>query len=137
MPDDNRCRLAARDFHVLQALLTERSGRDDPLLPLLRRKLSKATILPPHEVPPDLVTLYSRVRYRIGERPATTRILVHTAAHEVVGATLSIMQPRGLALLGLAEGTTAVLPDADGIAEALHIEQVVYQPQAAGRLERA
>jgi hypothetical protein len=47
-------------------MLAERSERDDPLVPLLREKLATAKLLLPHEVPHDVVTLYSRVRYRVG-----------------------------------------------------------------------
>ncbi|HEY9538932.1 MAG TPA: hypothetical protein VIS03_15170 [Kiloniellaceae bacterium] len=133
MRHDHRCRLAARDFHILQAMLAERSGRDDPLLPLLRQKLSSVTILPPHEVPPDLVTLYSRVRYRVNQRPPTTRVMIHDAAQGVIGATLPITHPRGLALLGFAEGVTVTVPDMAGMPETISIEEVLYQPQAAGR----
>src|SRR3546814_6008267 len=70
--------------------------RTDTLFPYttlfrsLRQKLSSVTILPPHEVPPDLVTLYSRVRYRVNQRPPTTRVMIHDAAQGVIGATLPI-----------------------------------------------
>jgi regulator of nucleoside diphosphate kinase len=134
MPSSNPCRLIGKDFRILQTLLAARCGRNDLLEPLLREKLSAAEILQPQDLPPDVVTLYSRVRYRVDGRAATTRIVIHDAALETVGATLPITVPRGLALLGLAERQTATLPAAEGVPETIYIEKVVYQPQAAGRL---
>lgn len=134
MRRDNRCRLIARDFHILEAMLAERCGRDDPLEPLLRKKLSTATVVLPHEIPADVATLYSRVRYRVDGRGAATRVLIHSAAHEVIGATLPITHPRGLALLGLGEGATSTLLGVDGKPETVQIEKILYQPQMAGRL---
>lgn len=133
MPRDITCRLITKDFHILQAMLAERSERDDPLVPLLREKLATAKLLLPHEVSPDVVTLYSRVRYRVGAEAATSRIVIQGTAHEVLGATLPVTHPRGLALLGLAEQQTFTLRDAQGRPEAIHVEKVLYQPQAAGR----
>jgi regulator of nucleoside diphosphate kinase len=127
------CQLVTRDFHILQSMLAERHGRNDPLEPLLREKLTAAKILLPHEVPPDVVTLYSRVRYRVGTQAPTTRVIIHDAAHEMVGATLPITHPRGLALLGLAERAAVTAPDAQGNPQPLYIDVIVYQPQAERR----
>src|SRR3546814_9701070 len=112
-------------------MLEERRERDDPLVPLLREKLAMATVLPPQAVPADLVTLYSRVRYSIGGSPATTRIVIHDDAHGVVGATLPVTTPRGLALLGLAKHARATLRGRDGLAGTVHVEDTVYQPPAS------
>lgn len=133
MPPNVPCQLVIRDFHILQSLLAERRGRNDPLEPLLREKLSAASVLLPHEIPPDVVTLYSRVRYRTGAQAPTTRVIIHDAAHEVVGATLPVTHPRGLALLGLAEHAAVTVSEAQGNPETLYIEAIVYQPQSARR----
>src|SRR3546814_18348672 len=106
-------------------MLAERSGRDDPLLPLLRQKLSSVTILPPREVPPDLVILYSRVRYRVNQRPPTTRVMIHDAAQGVSGATLPITPPHGPALLGSAGGVPVTVHDLAGILEPISIDGVL------------
>jgi regulator of nucleoside diphosphate kinase len=132
MPDD-LCRLITPDFHILQELLAERSGGNDPLGPLLQGKLSRAQILPAHDIPSDVVTLYSRIRYRVGTQAPVTRIVIPDAAHEVLGATLPVTHPRGLALLGIAEGTRLTFCDTAGECEEITVEKVVYQPQAARR----
>src|SRR3546814_13790187 len=76
-----------------------------------------------NEVPPELVTLYSRVRYRGNQRPPTTRVMIHDAAQGVIGATLPITHPRGLALLGFAEGVTVTVPDMAGKPETIRSEE--------------
>lgn len=133
MHRDSHCCLVTKDFQILETMLAERSAHGDPLVPLLRQKLSGALVLPPHEIPPGVVTLYSRVRYSIDQQPATTRILVLDPAHEIVGATLRITHPAGLALLGLTEGAVLAVPDAAGVPQRLVVEKILYQPEAAGR----
>ncbi|UDL90441.1 hypothetical protein LGH82_03490 [Mesorhizobium sp. PAMC28654] len=46
---------------------------------------------------------------------------------------MPITNPRGLALLGLAEGQSITIPAADGGLETLTLHEVVYQPEAARR----
>src|SRR3546814_11260656 len=58
-------------------------------------------------------------------------IVVHDDAHGVVGATLPVATPRGLALLGLAKHARATLRGRHGLAETIHVEDIVYQPQAS------
>ena len=130
MSQSPACRLTPKDQHLLHALLAQR-GKDDSFTLLLREKLAAATIVPEHAMPPDVVTLYSRVRYRIGELPPTTRILIHDPAHAIVGATLSVSSPRGLALLGLAAGATTTFTNPDSVAESISVEEILYQPEAA------
>lgn len=124
------CRLTPKDQHLLHALLAQR-GTDDAFTLMLREKLAAATIVPEHAVPRDVVTLYSRVRYRVDDLPPTTRILIHDPAHEIVGATLLITNPRGLALLGLAAGATTVVARPEGGVETITVEEILYQPEAA------
>lgn len=131
MPENKPPRLTPKDFHILETMLKERSGSNDPLLPLLQHKLATAIVVPTHEMPPDVVTLYSRVRYRIDDQPAVTRIVIHDALHEVMGATLPVSSLRGLALLGLTGGTATTVRYFGSATETIHIEAVVYQPEAA------
>lgn len=131
MPASRPPRLTPKDFHILETMLKERSGSTDPLLPLLQRKLATAIIVPTQDMPRDVVTLYSRVRYRIDDQPAVTRIVIHDALHEVMGATLPVSSLRGLALLGLTSGTATTICYFGSATETIHVEAIVYQPEAA------
>ncbi|HMA16013.1 MAG: nucleoside-diphosphate kinase [Bacteroidota bacterium] len=130
MSQSHACRLTPKDQHLLHALLAQ-GGKDDSFTLQLREKLAAATIVPEHAMPPDVVTLYSRVRYRIGDQPPATRILIHDPAHAIVGATLPVSNPCGLALLGVAAGATTTLAGPDGAVESISVEEILYQPEAA------
>ena len=64
---------------------------------------------------------------------AETRIVAHDEMRGLVGSVLSITNPRGLALLGLAEGERMTFSRADGREETISVENVVYQPEACLR----
>lgn len=130
MTQSHCCRLTPKDRHILHVLLAQ-CGNDDTFTLLLREKLAAATVVQEHAMPPDVVTLYSRVRYRIDGLPPATRILIHDPAHEIIGATLPVSSPRGLALLGVAAGATTSLAAPDGGVESISVEAVLYQPEAA------
>jgi len=143
MSECYQSRITPKDLHILQTMFNERKGSNDPLLPLLQHKLETAIVLPSHEIPPEVVTLYSRVRYRIDAQPAVTRIVIHDALHEtplgdygqyideIMGATVPVSSLRGLALLGLTSGTTTTIRYFGTAMETIHVEAIVYQPEAA------
>ena len=133
MTHDQICRLTTKDYTILEVMLERCLGRDDPMAALLREKLSKAVVTFREDIPSDVVTLSSRVRFRVNEAPAETRIVSHDEMRGLVGSVVSITNPRGLALLGLAEGQSMTIGRADGTTETLAVEAVVYQPEAAKR----
>lgn len=124
--------LTAKDFSVLETMLERCLGQQDALRPILEAKLSSATVVFQDDVPPGVVTLNSRVRYRVDERPAETRIVSHGAMRGMVGSLLPVTHPRGLALLGLAEGGAFSIIR-DERTETISVLEVVYQPEAARR----
>lgn len=136
MSNDQIFRLTTKDYTVLEVMLDRRLGRDDPLVPILQRKLSTAIVTFREDIPANIVTLSSRVTYRVNDAPAETRIVAHDEMRGLVGSVLSITNPRGLALLGLAEGERMTFARADGREETVSVENVVYQPEASLR-ERA
>lgn len=83
--------------------------------------------------PATVVTLSSRVAYRVNDGPAEIRIFAHDEMRGLVGVLLPITNPRGLALLGLVESQSMSIPTADGGLETLTVHEVVYQPEAARR----
>lgn len=127
-----RCLLTTKDFTILEVMLDRRLGSDSALVPLIRRKLDNAVVVFRDDVPADIVTLNSRVSYRVGDQEPETRIVSHDELRGLVGFTLPITHQRGLALLGLASGGSITIPTADGT-ETLHVEKVLFQPEAAGR----
>jgi regulator of nucleoside diphosphate kinase len=142
MSNTDDCQLTTKDYTILEVMLERNLGGDDNMRELLRRKIDGATVVFRDDIPPTVVTLSSRVTYTVDDGPAETRIIAHDQMRGMVGAVLSITTPRGLALLGLAEGQSIAIGRADGGEERLTVQKVVYQPEtarraAAGRQEGA
>src|SRR5690554_8165532 len=67
MSGTENCLLTTKDFTIIEVMLERRLGRADPLAPLLRRKLSGAVVMFREDIPPTVVTLNSRVTFRVNE----------------------------------------------------------------------
>lgn len=125
--------LTTKDHTILEVMRERSIARDQIVSEILRRKLSRAVILFREDIAADVVTLSSRVTYRVDDAPAETRIIAPDDMRGLVGLLLPIGHPRALALMGLAEGQSMTIPRADGGSETLTVVQVVYQPEAARR----
>jgi regulator of nucleoside diphosphate kinase len=127
------CILTTRDFALLEAMLDRCLGRDDPLAPLLRRKINGAIVMFGQDVPETVATLNSRITYSVEGGAPDTRVLARDRMATSVGMFLPISTLRGLALLGLTEGQTFRLARPDIEEETLLLETVRFQPEAAQR----
>ncbi|WDR07260.1 nucleoside-diphosphate kinase [Devosia rhodophyticola] len=121
--------LTSNDFAVLEAMSQQWTEPFVGAADILRRKLSAATVVFPTDIPADIVTLKSRVRFGIGPMHLDERVLVRGPAEEVYGMTMLLASPRGLALIGAAVGQTVAAVRRDGSVEQLHVEAVPYQPE--------
>lgn len=128
-----RCCLTGKDRAIVEAMLERRIASGDAILPLLRQKLEQASVVPVGAVGPGVVTLNSRVIFRINGGPAETRTIVQQENRSLVGLNLPISTMRGLAMLGLSEGHKVSVERADGASETILVERVLYQPEAARR----
>lgn len=133
MSNTDDCQLTTKDYTLLEAMLERHPGHDDPMREILRRKIDAARVVFRDDVEPAVVTLSSRVTYTVDDGSAETRIVASDAMRGMVGAVISISSPRGLALLGLAEGQSMTIPRADGGQETITVREVVYQPEQARR----
>ncbi|RWF79390.1 MAG: nucleoside-diphosphate kinase [Mesorhizobium sp.] len=136
MPTET-CILTTKDFTILEAMRERCLGRDDPLAPILKRKIESALVVFRDDVRVNVATLSSRVAFRVDGREPDTRILSHDRMNGSAGLFLPITTPRGLALLGLAEGEDFFLTDHEGREERVVLEKVHYQPEAARREREA
>lgn len=127
------CILTTKDFTILEVMRDRRRGREDPLVPILKRKLETATIVFREDVPETVATLSSRVTYSVDGRAPDTRVISHDHLSMPMGMFLPITTRRGLALLGLSEGEDFVLIDAAGHPERIVLHKVQFQPEAARR----
>lgn len=112
----------------------------DPVLPqheLLREELLRARVVAPADVPADVVTMNSRVRFAV--QPAAREYemtLVYPRDAAGAGDHVSVLAPAGAALLGLAVGDRIEWPAPGGATIDVQVMDVVYQPERAGELHR-
>lgn len=123
------------DLHRLDGLLKAVSTAyrtDQEHLAKLKNELSRARIVDPKRVPGDVVTMNSRVRFRdLEEERDHVFSLVFPADADMSQNRLSILAPVGAALLGYRVGDVVEWPVPSGT-KRLRIEELVYQPEAAG-----
>lgn len=127
------CILTTKDFTLLEVMRDRRRGHEDPLVPILKRKLETATVVFREDVPETVATLSSRVTYSVDGRTPDTRVISHDHLSMPMGMFLPITTRRGLALLGLSEGEEFLLTDASGRQERIQLQKVHFQPEAARR----
>lgn len=125
------CRMTLRDFRVCQAILAGLAYGGAPLAAAMREKLDRAALFADDAIDPLVVTLNSRVDFGIDGEAPQRRILVGSAFHNgLVGMTLPVSTPRGLALLGLRQGQSATFEEG-GTTRELTVLRLHYQPEAA------
>lgn len=94
--------------------------------------MARAEVIPSKQAPPDLVTINSKVRLTdlgTGESLVYTLVFPHDADYKE--GRISILAPLGTALLGFRVGDVVDwrMPVGD---RRLRIDEVLYQPEAAG-----
>lgn len=123
------------DYKRLELLLdimnsVPQNRRDD--LSCLEDALGTCKVVAPDEMPGNVVTLNSRVKYfdldTSQERIAT---LVFPSKADLSEGRISITSPIGAAILGYAEGDVVNWKVYSG-RKTIRIVEVLYQPEAAG-----
>ena len=102
------------------------------VLERLQEEIGRCLVVDAREISPDVVTLNSRVRLRDldnDQEMILTLALPGTANLE--DGRISVASPIGTAMLGYAAGDTIEWQVPSGI-KCIRIEEVLYQPEAAG-----
>jgi regulator of nucleoside diphosphate kinase len=99
----------------------------------LAPELDRADIVPFRAVPPDVVTMNSRVAFE-DETAGEFRIvtIVYPQEADPSEGKVSVMAPVGSALLGLSVGQSIEWCFPDGRPRTLRVVELLYQPEAAG-----
>lgn len=116
----------ARDF----------GGRDKEYLESLAGELAKAKIVSPKDVPPDVVTMNSKVvLHDLDTSEEMTYVLVFPKDADIDAGAISVLAPVGTAILGYAKGDVVEWRVPAGVRR-LRIDDILYQPEAAGDYHR-
>ncbi|MET0285707.1 MAG: nucleoside diphosphate kinase regulator [Polyangiales bacterium] len=98
----------------------------------LELELERARVVSSREVPADVVTMNSRVRFELGGAFTDARLVYPTQSAE--DDAISVLAPVGSALLGLSVGQTIEWRMPNGRLRSLRVVELLYQPEAAGDL---
>jgi len=103
----------------------------------LLAELGRARVVEPEQMPPNVVTMRSQVRFDIEQPPQQLCLtLAYPKDMAELDDGISTLTPIGTALRGLAVGDRIDWPLADGQTTSLRIVDIPYQPERAGEIFR-
>jgi regulator of nucleoside diphosphate kinase len=126
--------MTSSDAQRLELLLkrTEAGRRDQVTIEKLEEELEGAEAVSPESVPPDVVTINSRICiHDIDTGDEMTYTLVMPRDAELEKGKISIIAPLGTAVLGRKIGDIAEFEVPGGLRR-VKIILILYQPEAAG-----
>jgi regulator of nucleoside diphosphate kinase len=122
--------VTSTDMERLRTLIDTTAGDKADALDA---ELLRAEVVEPTQVPPDVVTMNSRVVYRDEDTGETREVtLSYPQDASLEQGRVSVLAPVGAALLGLSVGQEIDWQLPAGKIKRLRILSVTYQPQAAG-----
>jgi regulator of nucleoside diphosphate kinase len=122
--------------HLLDSLRAS-ANQEQQHLVMLEEELDRARMMPPFEVPPDVVTMNSKVRLtdlQSGKKLTYTLVFPRDANFDQ--GKISIVAPIGTAILGYRTGDVIEWKVPAGMRR-LRVEEILHQPEAADRAARA
>ncbi|MGJ7914126.1 nucleoside diphosphate kinase regulator [Massilia sp. LXY-6] len=129
--------VSSLDMARLEALFDESPIAHGHLDFHLMDELGRADIVDPEEVPPNVVTMNSTVRFAVDHPPREFCMTLAYPKDVAFGSDrLSVLSPIGSALLGLAVGDTIEWARPGGELFKLTVLELLYQPERAGELHR-
>lgn len=123
--------ISRNDLGRLKRLINSPGIRDTDAAQALDDELERAEVVDPEKLPPNVVTMNSRVRLRerrSGREHELTLVYPSDAGEDRV----SVLAPVGSALLGLSVGQDIEWPLPDGRIAQFEVLEILYQPEAEG-----
>ncbi len=135
---DRRIFITMTDAERLRDLIRDMKIPNDHeriYLKLLTEELLRAEVVEPLKIPRDVVTMNSLVKFRDMEtREVYMYSIVYPANSDFEKGRISVLAPIGMALLGYRVGDVVEWPVPAGMRR-LKVEEVLFQPEAAGQFE--
>lgn len=131
--------ITSTDLERLRELIRDNKHLSDEkqaYLDALSKELDSAEVVPPQQVPPDVVTMNSTVGVRVdGGKRGMAFTLVFPERADLDNNRISILAPIGTALLGYRIGDEVEWEVPAGRRK-YRIEKIQYQPEAAGNYDQ-
>ncbi|GAA4341947.1 nucleoside diphosphate kinase regulator [Pigmentiphaga soli] len=129
LPDD----LVVNELDYLRITrLLAQLPRDAGVREALAGALEAADRVLPAEMPPDVVTMHSRVVTEDADGTRRTLTLCYPDAADAAQGRVSVLSPLGCRLLGAAVPGTVQWQPPEGAARSLRLLELQYQPEASG-----
>jgi regulator of nucleoside diphosphate kinase len=126
------------DYNRLSALIEKTrdgNGVDREYLNRLEAELDRAEIVDPKDIPANVITMRSTVRLKdLVTGDENTYSLVFPTEADFSQGKISVLAPIGTAILGYKCGDTIEWNVPSG-RRRLQVDDVIYQPEAAGHFE--
>lgn len=131
---DRTIYITSQDRDRLTALSQMTGDKDRRDLAGLMYELSRAVVLPSDEIPEDVITMNSRARLKDLEKGSTLEYtLVYPNDANFAEGKISVLAPIGAAMIGYRVGDEIEWEVPGGLRH-FKVEEVLYQPEAAGDL---
>ena len=118
----------------LLAQFDARAIKPDEHLEWFRQEFERATVVPPEEVPADIVTMNSVVNlYDIDFDVTESYTLVYPVDADIFENRVSVLNPMGMAILGRRSGDVARWRNSNGEHQ-LELKELVFQPEREGAM---
>ncbi len=122
--------ISTMDADRLDALLETLPDGGFPGKAELLAELERAEVVDPEDLPADVVSMNSRVKFRVESSDEEFELtLVYPKDMDSSDRKISILAPVGSALLGLSQGAQIEWPKPGGGILRVRIEEIVYQPE--------
>jgi regulator of nucleoside diphosphate kinase len=123
------------DVERLKSLISEAKRLDqcgNEYLESLEAELARGQLVAPTEVPPDVITMNSKVcLVDLDTNEEMVYMLVFPEDADIAQSKISILAPIGTAMLGYRVGDVFTWQVPDGVRR-LKVMQILYQPEASG-----
>lgn len=128
--------ITAKDHDLLLKLINKErefgSDKNKESLKTLEFELKRARIVPSDKIPPDSITMNSKVLLKeLASGEETIYTLVYPDDADLIENKISVLAPIGTAMLGFRKGDIIDWEVPAGTIK-LKVEDIVYQPEAAG-----
>jgi regulator of nucleoside diphosphate kinase len=131
--DQPQITITRLDAERLEHLLESLPDGTFPVKEQLQAEIARADIVDSRDVPPDVVTMNSTVRFRVenNEREFSLR-LVYPKDADGSPDKVSVLAPVGSALLGIRQGQGIAWPMPGGATARVEVIRVEDQPERSG-----
>lgn len=125
--------VSSQDLERLYALLERLPAENFANAAALENELMRANVLETHEIPPDVVTMRSIVRFVINPSGKVFELLLcYPDEMDDNPNKVSILAPIGSAILGMSVGQQIEWPAPGGGNISVRIVAVTWQPERVG-----